>query len=90
VFARSRPFTSISNSATVANAREREAARRPRSIYLKELGGFAECEVLSRSELSARGSLAGPLVIEDPETTIIVDSGAKAHVDEFGNVAVEL
>ena len=91
LFARARPFASLSQHAHVADgggAKARAPRRRP--IYLKERGGFVECEALTRAALRERGKAHGPLLIEDPETTIVVDAAATARVDEFGHVMAEL
>jgi N-methylhydantoinase A/oxoprolinase/acetone carboxylase beta subunit len=45
---------------------------------------------MSRAELQAQGQTAGPLAIEDRETTILVDPNGRASVDAFGHVFVEL
>jgi N-methylhydantoinase A len=91
LFARSQAFASISQHAAVAQSggSARRVSRR-RSIYLKERGGFVDCEVLDRTELRKRGRMDGPLLIEDRETSILLDAGATARVDEFGHVAAEL
>jgi N-methylhydantoinase A len=89
LFARSRPFATVSQYAAVASA-EAEVAPRRRPIYLKERGAFVECPVLSRGALRKRGTVRGPLVVEDPETAIVIDGGATARADEFGNVVAEL
>ncbi|MGZ5120692.1 MAG: hydantoinase/oxoprolinase family protein [Burkholderiales bacterium] len=89
LFARSRPFATVSQHAPLQSAATEREPRR-RSIYLKERGGFAECDVLSRGALRERGRVSGPLVVEDRETTIVIDSNANARADEFGNVVAEL
>ena len=91
LFARSRSFASISNNAIIADkgGGDRKSTR-PRSVYLKENGGYVDCEVLTRSALRERGVAIGPLLIEDRETTILLDAGATARVDQFGHVIAEL
>ena len=91
LFARSRPFASMSRHAVAgeSSSGDRQAPRR-RSIYLKDSGHFVDCEVLTRSSLRDRRGARGPLVIEDRETTILLDAGATASVDEFGHVIAEL
>lgn len=91
LFARSRPFASVSNNAIVAekDGGDKQLSRR-RSVYWKESGGYVDCEVLTRSSLRGRGVVTGPLVIADRETTILLDAGATARVDESGHVIAEL
>jgi N-methylhydantoinase A len=45
--------------------------------------------VMPRSSLS-RLPVAGPLVVEEFDTTIVVPGNATAHRDEIGNVIVDL
>jgi N-methylhydantoinase A len=49
-----------------------------------------EVSVYKRSELLAGNELPGPVVIEDEATTIFVPEHSTAHVDEYGNVRIEL
>ncbi len=90
LFARSQAFASISQHAAVAESGGARRASRRRPVYLKERGGFVDCEVLDRTELRKRGRAEGPLLIEDRETSILLDTGTTARVDEFGHVAAEL
>jgi N-methylhydantoinase A len=44
----------------------------------------------SREKLLAGNRISGPVVIEDPMTTIVVTEDATAEVDRFGNVRITL
>ena len=43
-------------------------------------------QVLHRAALRSGDELAGPAVIEQPDSTILVPPGARARVDQIGNV----
>lgn len=64
------------------------ARRRP--IWLRERQDRVTCDVLTRSALGLRGPVTGPLIVEDRETSIVIDSRATARIDEFGHVVVDL
>ncbi len=46
--------------------------------------------VYDRLKLFANASISGPAIIEERESTIIIGEDAKARVDEFGFVWIEL
>ncbi|MFI6597117.1 hydantoinase/oxoprolinase family protein [Nonomuraea sp. NPDC050536] len=56
-----------------------------RPAYFPETGGYTDVPVLTRDGLEA---VAGPAIIEDPESTIVVPPGWAATVD--GTLAVRL
>jgi N-methylhydantoinase A/oxoprolinase/acetone carboxylase beta subunit len=47
-------------------------------------------QVLQRAALRSGDELAGPAVIEQPDSTILVPPGARARVDQIGNVILEV
>jgi N-methylhydantoinase A/oxoprolinase/acetone carboxylase beta subunit len=53
-----------------------------------ELGRFRSVEVYSRYDLPAGTSLQGPVVVEEPGSTIWVASGMSAEVDTYGNFVI--
>ncbi|HUZ63338.1 MAG TPA: hydantoinase/oxoprolinase family protein [Acetobacteraceae bacterium] len=64
-----------------------EAARGHRAVYAD--GAWHQAAVFSRSDLPIGAAIDGPAVLEQPDTTIFVDPGLRARVDEFGNVLLE-
>jgi len=61
--------------------------RRP--LYFGE-GGWHEAPVYMRGKLPAGAELQGPTVIEGDESTCLVPPGARAYVDAYGNVILEV
>ncbi len=61
----------------------------PRLAYFPELGE-TEIAVHVGGELQAGAQLQGPALIIEPETTIVVYPGWRAHVSDLGNYRLEL
>jgi N-methylhydantoinase A len=59
-----------------------------RHAYLPEREKFAPCVVYDRYALNGR--FAGPAIIEERESTVVVGEGAKGEVDALGNLLVTL
>jgi N-methylhydantoinase A len=53
-----------------------------------ELGQFRRVETYSRYDLPAGTALQGPVVVEEPGSTIWVASGMSAEVDAYGNFVI--
>ena len=60
------------------------AQRGTRRVYVD--GGFANAPVYARLELPAGAVVAGPAMLEQPDTTIFIDPGLVGTLDRFGNV----
>ena len=72
-----------------AARRDPGAARRPapratRRIWLD--GRPTEARVFDRAALGRGARLAGPAIVEQPDTTVLVPSGHVGEVDRFGNL----
>ncbi len=66
----------------------RAAQKASRPVYFAEAGGFVECPVYDRSLLGAGAVMAGPAVIEEPDSTTVLHPGYRGEVDGFGNLLV--
>ncbi|MHB8242163.1 MAG: hydantoinase/oxoprolinase family protein [Solirubrobacteraceae bacterium] len=64
-------------------------APQPRPAYFPELGDV-EIPVHLGEQLSAGAHIAGPALVIEPETTIVVYPGWDAHVTSLGNYKLEL
>lgn len=60
-----------------------------RAYFGADHGEVATSVLLTRAGLSARPR-SGPLVIEEPDTTVVVPPSTTAHRDQFGNIVVEV
>lgn len=52
-------------------------------------GAFREAGIYERLDLAVGEVIAGPAILEQPDTTIFVDPGLSARVDRFGNLIIE-
>lgn len=65
------------------------ALKGQRDVYFAETG-FAPCKVYDRYALKPGDELEGPAVVEERESTTVVGPGAKAKVDRFHNLVIEM
>jgi N-methylhydantoinase A len=61
-----------------------------RKVYFSEVGGFETTPVYSRYRLAAGEEVAGPAIIEEAESTVVVGPRARVVVDEAGNLVMHL
>ncbi len=73
------PFSSKDSSA---------ALRRKRSVYVKELGRFAETPCYGIDALQHGNAIRGPALLEHPQTTIVIPQDAELTVDTYGNYSM--
>src|SRR5262249_15530754 len=52
--------------------------------------GWVDCPVYDREKLRSGNRLAGPAIIEQVDSTIVIHREQEAYVDEFGNVIIEV
>jgi N-methylhydantoinase A len=58
-----------------------------RRIYAD--GAFHEAAIYERLALEVGAVIAGPALLEQPDTTIFIDPGLAGRVDRFGNLLIE-
>jgi N-methylhydantoinase A len=61
-----------------------------REAYFPELGGFTTCSVYDRYRFAAGLRVAGPALIEERESTIVIGPSAEVEADELGNLLITL
>jgi N-methylhydantoinase A len=61
-----------------------------RLAYFSEAGGWVDTPVYDGSRLRAGNRLAGPAIIEEATTTIVICPRDRAEVDWLGNVVIEV
>ena len=52
-------------------------------------GGWCDADIFDRLLLPIGATVAGPAVLEQPDSTIFIDPGLAGRVDDFGNVIIE-
>jgi N-methylhydantoinase A len=61
-----------------------------RDVFFAEAGGFVPTPIYQRAALPIGFALAGPMVIEQMDSTVIVPPDVTGAVDDWGNVVLEL
>lgn len=61
-----------------------------RDVYWPELGQFEDTAIYDGAALPESFQVAGPAVIELPDTTILVHPGDRARLDQHGSVVLDL
>jgi N-methylhydantoinase A len=65
------------------------AARRPtRQVYFESNRGFVDCATYERDKLGVGDKFGGPAIIEEWNSTVIVQPGQGVEVDKFGNLII--
>ena len=62
---------------------------RPRDVDLDQHGGVQRATVVERRTLDAGDRLAGPCIVEEPATTVLVLPGQSVTMDELSNLVIE-
>jgi N-methylhydantoinase A len=73
-----------------SGGRVRDAIKGERPAYCARARDFIPHTVYDRYRLPPDGEFAGPAIVEERESTVIVGAAARARVDEFGFLWVEL
>ncbi|VVT26799.1 N-methylhydantoinase A [Rhizobium sp. EC-SD404] len=82
-----RPKFDLETLAPVAGSSVETARSGVRSVYLA--GAWHETAIFRRLELPVGAVVSGPAILEQPDTTILIEPGLKGTVDRFGNVIIE-
>ncbi len=75
--------------AVLAGPRDRAGAAAPtgkRRVHFS--GGWRDTAIFDRKALAYGAALFGPAIIEQPDTTVVIDPGASATVDRLGNLVI--
>jgi N-methylhydantoinase A len=72
------------------SSRQTEIRKEFRRAYFPEREGYVETPVYDRYALKPGMQFAGPAIVEERESTLIVGAGGRARVDDFLNIIVEL
>ena len=94
------PVTIVSLKTSVKGRRARLAARPARPVTTRAaipaatrpvyFGGWTDTPIYDRATLRPGHSFEGPAIVEQSDTTSVIEPGMRARVDAFGNVLVEM
>ena len=69
-------------------ASAQSAVKGRRKVHFQQAGKFVDCPVYERDRLRAGNRIAGPAVIEQADSTIVVPPSFSATVDAHGRIAM--
>jgi N-methylhydantoinase A len=81
-----RPKIDLLSLAPAADATIEKAHTGIRRIHV---GGWLQAAVFARLALPAGAVIEGPAVLEQPDSTILIEPGLRGRVDRFGNLILE-
>jgi len=61
-----------------------------RQAYFPETGGFTETPIYDRYLMKPAMTFAGPAIVEERESTVIIGPGSVCHIDEHYNLVVKM
>jgi len=67
----------------------REAEPASREVYWSETGGLVETPVIRLDSGALKGTIAGPALIELPDTVVALRPGMSGSFDKYGNLHVD-
>jgi len=67
-----------------------EAPRPSGARQVRFNGGWFDTRLFDRASLGRGATLAGPAIVEQPDTTVVIDPGATAVVDGLGNLVISV
>jgi N-methylhydantoinase A len=59
-----------------------------RQVYFG--GSFVETPLYDRAALGAEAEINGPAIVQQADTTIVIDPGARGRVDALGNLVINV
>jgi N-methylhydantoinase A len=59
-------------------------------VYFEELGHRVDAQVYARDDLPAGTRIAGPALIDQLDSTVLVPPGVQVEVDEWLNIRMEI
>ena len=66
-----------------------EAFLGQRQVYFEDTAGFVACAIYDRARLSPGSILDGPAILENIDSTVVIDPGWHARIDEYGNSIIQ-
>ena len=56
-----------------------------RQVYFEDTAGFVACDIYDRASLSPGSTIDGPAILENIDSTVVVNPGWRARIDGYGN-----
>ena len=71
-------------------ARHSDRVKKTRPTYFPEADGWHTTRILNRHDLSSEQAIAGPVIIEDPGSTIVVPPGDTIEITPRGHLMIRI
>ncbi len=84
------PKPALEAAASGPTSNASAALKHERSVYLHALGRFAPVPVLAGDRLRPGHRIAGPVLVEAEDMTVLVHPGQRLEVDPLGNLRLHL
>ena len=84
------PDLQLAVRADNASANAADAVKGARPAYFPEAGGFTDTPIYDRYRLAPSAHFAGPAIVEERESTVIVGPGAQCRIDAQWNLVIAL
>jgi N-methylhydantoinase A len=85
VAAKGRPLRLARQDLATGDAKPTRGTRR---VYFRDTNGFTPTPIYDRDAVSPGQRVAGPAVIEAPDTTMLVHPGQTVRMDEYRNLTL--
>ena len=79
---RAAPFTQELGSTEAALLGQRE-------VYFDDTVGFIPCKIYNRAKLAPGATVAGPTILQNIDSTVVINPGWEAHIDGYGNCIMQ-
>ena len=56
-----------------------------RDVYFEDADGFVPCDIFDRARLAPGSTIDGPAILENVDSTVVIDPGWRASIDDYGN-----
>ena len=56
-----------------------------RQVYFEDTAGFVSCGIYDRATLAPGSTVDGPAILENIDSTVLIDPGWRARIDDYGN-----
>ena len=84
------PDLQLAVRADNASTNAADAVKGARPAYFPEAGGFTDTPIYDRYRLAPGAQFAGPAIVEERESTVIVGPGAQCSIDAQWNLVITL
>ena len=80
------PVKTASLSGNLGTPADALLGRRP--VYFEEAADFTSCAIYDRARLAPDSTIEGPAILENVDSTVVIDPGWRARIDHYGNCII--